>query len=246
MDAFDVLRRLKDFSRDVRLRALATLQQLEVGTTTSGDACAARWRRGRDALRFRRFGARKLTRDAVQDEAGETSATRWRRGRKARGLRLAGAHGGIGYAGRARGGDAREARRRRGREARGFQWGTCAWQLLRRWKSYSRRHSALAQHAVAVHENNVTNIQQNLKNKDYKSIVSLYGVVIDINEIIETPTSSRQTSTSRGIDLGDDSDTGVTCAIWGEYIPTRTTLWNNENFNATIERCVNDNVASPK
>ena len=33
MDAFDVLRRLKDSSRDVRLRALATLQQLEQAAT---------------------------------------------------------------------------------------------------------------------------------------------------------------------------------------------------------------------
>ena len=47
--------------------------------------------------------------------------------------------------------------------------------------------SALAQHAVAMHENNVTSIR-NLKTKEYESIVSLYGVIIDDNEIIETST----------------------------------------------------------
>ena len=55
-----------------------------------------------------------------------------------------------------------------------------------------------------------------LQAKENKSIVSLYGVILEINEIQDKPTNNGGTTTLRRINLGDDSNAGVTCAIWGE------------------------------
>ena len=181
MDAFfDVQRRLKDSSRGVRLGALATLQQLEQAATLAelADDVVEMLFDSDDSVRENALVTLCKMKLATLAPHANAVAARledsvWQVGTVAlvtlgelEAATLAKHADAVVHSLEDSNGDVRAA----------------ATHTLEQLPP-----SALAQHAVAMHENNVTSIR-NLKTKEYESIVSLYGVIIDDNEIIETST----------------------------------------------------------
>ena len=181
MDAFfDVQRRLKDSSRGVRLGALATLQQLEQAATLAelADDVGEMLFDSDDSVRENALVTLcKMKLATLAPHANAVAARLEDSVWQVRTVALV-TLGELEAATLAKHADAGVQRLEDSNE----DVRAAATQTLEKLQP-----SALAQLAVAMHENNVTSIR-NLKTKEYESIVSLYGVIIDDNEIIETST----------------------------------------------------------